>query len=72
MENTDSSGSGKRDGEDVHVIDVAKPRRLGLLGVMQPTCPVDGDICCARVEAFGRSWRWSAVALSGQGEQVRS
>lgn len=39
-----------------HIIHVAEPRRVALLGVVQPSSPIDGYICRSGIEAFSRGY----------------
>lgn len=56
------------DGKD-NVVDIAEPRRLALLGVVQASCPVDGDVV-AVVELDGAADGASRVCLAEVVEAV--
>ena len=45
-------GQARREKKNPHVIDVAETTGLGLLSVMQTSCPVDSGVCDTRVELF--------------------
>jgi len=57
------------DGED-DVVDIAKPRGLALLGVVQPTGPIDGDVVGGLVELDGGTDGGAGVGLAEGVEAV--